>query len=98
MCQVPRALVQPHHLKELEVRPGVRRERSASAVANFVPGVSYPYHEDGVPIRTAETDVAEERALKARREIEEENWQASGLRYTDPETGEIHEPKLEELP
>ena len=91
---VPRHLVQPHHLKELEVQPGIPRDRSISGSAgSFVPGVSYPIGPDGQPIRTAETVAAEERAHKAQRELAEENWRASGLRYADPETGEIHEPE-----
>jgi hypothetical protein len=61
-------------------------------VGQFVPGVSYPI-VDGLPVRTEETDAAEERALEAQREIEEENWRHSGLRYRDPETGEIVEPE-----
>ena len=73
-------------------RERIQRDRSVSrSVANFAPGVSYPMGPDGTPIRTPETAAAEERAFKARREIEEENWRASGLRYADPETGEIHE-------
>ena len=58
-----------------------------------MPGVSELIDEDGQPVRTAETDAAEERANEAQRELEEESWRASGLRYADPETGEIHEPK-----
>jgi hypothetical protein len=92
-----RGLVAPHHLRDLEVRQGAPRKVSAGGVANFVPGVSYPIGPDGAPVRTAETDAAELQARQAQREIEEENWRASGLRYTDPETGEIHEPKSEEL-
>ena len=91
---VPRHLVQPHHLKELEVRPGIQRDRSVSgSAANFAPGVSYPIAPDGTLVRTPETDAAEKRAFKAQRELEEENWRASGLRYADPETREIHEPE-----
>jgi hypothetical protein len=90
---VPRHLVQPHHLKELEVRPGIQRERSAGGAGSFVPGVAYQIGPDGTPIRTAETAAAEARAYKAQRELAEENWKASGLRYADPETGEIHEPE-----
>jgi hypothetical protein len=91
---VPRHLVQPHHLKELEVRPGIQRDRSVSgSVGSFVPGVSYRIGDDGRPIRTPETAAAEERAYQAQRELAEENWRASGLRYADPTTGEIHEPE-----
>jgi hypothetical protein len=90
---VPRDLVQPHHLSEYEVRPDAPRKRRASGTANFVPGVSYPIGPDGPPIRTEETDAAEERAFKVRREIEEESWRHSGLRFSDPETGEIVEPE-----
>ena len=91
---VPRELVQPHHLREYEVRPGAPRKHRGTGVGNFVPGVHrYLIDEDGQPVRTAETDAAEERANEAQRELEEESWRASGLRYADPETGEIHEPK-----
>ena len=59
----------------------------------FVPGVSYQIGPDGQPIRTAETAAAEKRAFQAQREIAEETWRTSGLRYADPETGEIVEPE-----
>jgi hypothetical protein len=91
---IPRHLVAPHHLRELEVHPGTPpRKRSAGAAGSFVPGVSYQIGSDGQPICTAETADAEELAFKAQRELEEENWRASGLRYIDPETGEIREPE-----
>ncbi len=64
-----------------------------TGLGQFVPGVSYQFDSDGQPIRTPETAAAEERAFKAQRELEEENWRASGLRYADPETGEIVEPE-----
>ena len=90
---VPREVVRPDHLKELEVRPGTQREWSAGGSGQFVPGVSYQFGPDGLPVRTPETAAAEKRAFQAQREIAEETWRTSGLRYADPETGEIIEPE-----